>query len=177
MRNLAFKLLGFRRAMNLYPPLRGAGIRITEISPDFRTLDVELRLTKSNANTHGSQFGGSLFAMTDPFYPILIKRALGPDCILWDRAASIRYRRPGMTNVYARFHLTEARIDEIRSALDRDGIYDAIFQVEIKDPSGEVIARVERTIYCATKAAHAAKQAARTPRSGPAPHEVVAARD
>lgn len=156
------KLVGFRRWINLYPPLRGAGIRVTHVAKDFRTIDVELRLTALNRNYVGTQFGGSLFAMTDPFYMILLKQALGPGYVVWDKAASIRFRRPGLTSVHARFHLTDARLAEIRTSLDRDGTHDAVFQVDILDPAGEVISKVERVIYCATKEAHATRTASRS---------------
>jgi acyl-coenzyme A thioesterase PaaI-like protein len=158
MKQTLLKVLGFRRWLNLYAPLRGAGIHVTRISPDARTFDVELRLTYLNRNYMGTQFGGSLFAMTDPFYAIIIMRALGPNYVVWDKAGSIRFRRPGRTNVRARFHIPEARLAEIQAATDRDGTHDAVFQVEITDNAGEVIARVERTIYIATKAAYAARQ-------------------
>jgi acyl-coenzyme A thioesterase PaaI-like protein len=162
MKDALMKLVGFRRWINLYPPLRGAGIRVTHVAKDFRTIDVELRLTALNRNYVGTQFGGSLFAMTDPFYMILLKQALGPGYVIWDKAASIRFRRPGLTNVHARFHLTDARLVEIRASLDRDGTHDAVFQVDILDPAGEVISKVERVIYCATKEAHATRTASRS---------------
>ena len=158
MKKAALALLGFRRWINLYAPLRGAGIRVTHTDEASRTIDVELRLTALNRNYVGTQFGGSLFAMTDPFYMILLKRALGPDFVVWDKAASIRFRRPGLTNVHARFHLSDERLAEIRAALAPTGHHDATFQVNILDPSGEIIAKVERTIYCATAEAHAARR-------------------
>jgi acyl-coenzyme A thioesterase PaaI-like protein len=158
MRNSLLKLVGFRRWINLWPPLRGAGIRVIHATKDLRTIHVELPLTRLNRNYVGTQFGGSLFAMTDPFYMLMLKHTLGPDYVCWDKAASIRFRRPGVTAVRAHFHLSDARLFEIKAAVELNGTYDAVFEVNILDPGGEVIARVERTIYCATKAAHAAKQ-------------------
>ncbi len=161
MRESLRKLVGFRRWINLWPPLLGAGIRVVKHSDDLRTFDVELRLNVFNRNYVGTHFGGSLFAMTDPFYMIALKQALGPGYIVWDKAASIRFRRPGLTDVHAHFHLTDEKLAEVRAALAKDGVYDAMFEVEILDPAGEVISRVERVIYCATKAAHAARAASR----------------
>ena len=161
MRDLVMKLIGFRRWINLYAPLKGAGIRVTHASKDFRTIDVELKLTKLNRNYVGTQFGGSLFAMTDPFYMILLKQALGKGYVVWDKAATIRFRRPGLTDVRAHFHLGDERLAEIRSALEQDGTHDAVFEVEIIDKKGEVVSRVERVIYCATEAAHQARRKAR----------------
>ena len=162
MRQSLLKLVGFRRWINLWPPLLGAGIRVTHHSNDLRIFDVELRLNFLNRNYVGTHFGGSLFAMTDPFYMIALKHALGTGYVVWDKSASIRFRRPGVTNVRAHFHLTDQRLSEIRTALERDGVCDAAFQVEILDPSGEVISRVERVIYCATREAHQARVASRS---------------
>ena len=161
MKERLLKLIGFKRWINLYAPLRGAGIRVIQVSEDQRTIEVELRLTWRNRNYVGTQFGGSLFAMTDPFYMILLKQALGPGYVIWDKAATIRFRRPGLTNVRAKFHLSDERLTEIRTALDRNGTHDAVFQVDVTDASGEVVSRVERVIYCATKQAHADRTAAR----------------
>jgi acyl-coenzyme A thioesterase PaaI-like protein len=162
MRNFLVKTLGLRRSLNLWPPLRGAGIRVTYITRDLRTIHVELPLTRLNRNYVGTQFGGSLFAMTDPFYMIMLKQALGPGYVCWDKAASIRFRRPGLTTVRAHFHLSDARLFEIKTAVELNGTCDAVFEVNILDPNDEVIARVERTIYCATQHAHEARAKSRT---------------
>lgn len=163
MRDTLIQAFGLKRLMNLWPPLLGAGIRVTRISPDVREIDVELRLTRLNRNYVGTHFGGSLFAMTDPFYMLMLKHALGDNYVVWDKAGSIRFKRPGLTSVHAHFSLTAERLAEIRTALDRDGIYEPTFTVEILDPANQVISTVERLIYCATKEAHTARQQARKP--------------
>jgi acyl-coenzyme A thioesterase PaaI-like protein len=117
-------------------------------------VDVEMRLRRWNKNYMGVHFGGSLFAMTDPFYMLMLAANLGEEYVVWDKAASIRYRKPGKGRVQAKFRLTEEKLAEIRGALEADGRYDARFVVEIKDEEGGVVALVERVIYCATKTAH-----------------------
>ena len=66
---------------NLYPPLLGAGIRITRIRPDWKEVDVEMRLRWWNANYVGTQYGGSLYSMTDPFFMVMLINILGHDYI------------------------------------------------------------------------------------------------
>ena len=154
-------MLRFPKLINFYPPFLGAGIRMTHLSHESRTIDVRLKRKRSTINYVGSHFGGSLFAMTDPFYMLLLFTALGKDYICWDKAASIRFRRPGVTDVFAHFHLSDDRLAEIKAALGRDGVHDVTFEVLIKDPDGNVVAIVDRTIYCATKVAHAARAEAR----------------
>ncbi|HUP30757.1 MAG TPA: DUF4442 domain-containing protein, partial [Usitatibacter sp.] len=91
---IQFGAAGIRRLLNFYPPFRGAGIRVREISPDFRTATVELRTKLFNRNYVGTHFGGSLFAMTDPFFMIMMMKNLGPDYLVWDKAGTVRFLKP-----------------------------------------------------------------------------------
>jgi acyl-coenzyme A thioesterase PaaI-like protein len=145
------------RHIGWWPPLLGAGIKLTRLDKDLREADVEMRLTRWNKNYVGVHFGGSLFAMTDPFYMLMLAANLGREYVVWDKAASIRFKKPGVGRVRAEFRLSEEKLAEIRAALDAEGRYDARFVVEIKDDAGGVVAEVERVIYCATKAAHAGR--------------------
>ena len=143
------------RHIGWWPPLLGTGVIVTRLDKDLREIDVEMGLTRWNRNYVGVHFGGSLFSMTDPFYMLMLAANLGDEFVVWDKAASIRYRKPGKGRVRAEFRLTEEKLAEIRAALDAEGRYDARFLVEIKDDEGGVVAVVERVIYCATKTAHA----------------------
>ncbi len=145
------------RLMNLWPPLLGAGIRVVRMDASMREIDVEMRMRRWNRNYVGAHFGGSLFAMTDPFYMMMVMENLGKGFVIWDKAASIRFRRPGKGTMRAEFRLTEERLAEIRTALEQDGRVDARFAVEVKDAGGIVVAEVERVLYCATKEAYAAR--------------------
>lgn len=145
------------RHIGWWPPLLGAGIKLTRLAKDLREADVEMRLTRWNKNYVGVHFGGSLFSMTDPFYMLMLAANLGDEYVLWDKAASIRYRKPGKGRVRAEFRLTEEKLAEIRTAVEAYGRYDVRLLVEIKDEEGGVVAVVERVIYCATKMAHEAR--------------------
>jgi acyl-coenzyme A thioesterase PaaI-like protein len=142
------------RNIGWWPPLLGTGIRVTRVDEDMRAIDVEMPLRRWNKNYVGVQFGGSLFAMTDPFYMVMLATNLGNEYVVWDKAASIRYKKPGTGRVCAEFRLSEERLAEIRAAIEAEGRHDAKFAVELKNDDGEVIAEVERVIYCATKAAY-----------------------
>jgi acyl-coenzyme A thioesterase PaaI-like protein len=149
------------RYLRWWPPMLGAGVRVTRIDKDLRAVDAEMRLTRWNRNYMGVHFGGSLFSMTDPFYMLMLATNLGREYVVWDKAASIRYRKPGMGRVRAEFRLSEERLAEIRAALEGEGRYDARFVVEVKDDGGEVVAEVERVVYCATKSVHEARKKVR----------------
>jgi hypothetical protein len=136
-----------RRWVNLWPPLLGAGIRIRRIAPDMKSIDVEMQLRWWNANYVGTQFGGSLFAMTDPPYMLMLMANLGSDYIVWDKAATIRYRKPGRGTVRAEFRLSDSQLDDIREKLKMLPKYEPVFSIEVKDESGVVIAEVEKRLH------------------------------
>ena len=140
-----------RRWVNLWPPFLGAGIRVTHIAPDMKAVDVEMRLSFWNANYVGTHFGGSLFAMTDAFYMLMVMANLGSEYIVWDKAATIRYRKPGRGTVCAEFRLSDSQIDDIREKLRTMPKYEPAFLVEVKDEAGVVIAEVEKLLHVRKK--------------------------
>jgi hypothetical protein len=153
-RSVLLQLLGgtkgsraLRRWVNFWPPFLGMGIRIKYIGPDMKAVDVEMKLRFWNANYVGTQFGGSLFAMTDPFYMLMLMANLGRDYIVWDKAATIRYKKPGKGTVRAEFRLSDSQIDDIREKLKTLPKYEPVFSVEVKDEAGVVIAEVEKVLH------------------------------
>ena len=145
------------RRIHWWPPLLGAGIKVTRMDDDYRAIDVEMRLTRLNRNVMGSHFGGSLYAMTDPFYMLMLMENLGREYIVWDKAATIRYKRPGMGTVRAEFRLPAEKIAEIRFELKSSDRYEPVFLIEVKDSAGRVVAEVDKTIYCAKRSVHNAR--------------------
>jgi acyl-coenzyme A thioesterase PaaI-like protein len=157
-RNILLQILGgklgsqaLRRRVNLWPPFLGAGIRVTHIAADMKAVDVEMKLRWWNANYVGTHFGGSLFAMTDAFYMLMLMHHLGDEYIVWDKAASIRYRQPGRGTVRAEFRLSDAQIADIREKLKSLPKYEPVFAVAVQDEQGVVIAEVERLVYVRKK--------------------------
>jgi acyl-coenzyme A thioesterase PaaI-like protein len=138
------------RLMNLYPPYLGAGVRV-KVSPDFRTFDVRMKLTWWNRNYVGTHFGGSLYTMCDPFFMLILMEALGRGYVVWDKAAAIRFLRPGRGTVKATFHIPQERIDEIRAAADAGGKVEPTFQVSVMDDQGQVVAEMEKLLYVRRK--------------------------
>jgi len=134
------------RLLSLYPPYLGAGVRV-KASPDLRTFEVRMKLRWWNRNYVGTQFGGSLYSMCDPFFMLALADALGRGYIVWDKAATIRFRRPGRGAVRATFHLPQEKIDEIRAAADAQGKVEPTFTVNVLSEEGEVVAEVEKLLY------------------------------
>ena len=148
---LDFGATGIRRLLNLWPPFRGAGIRVREISEDFRTATVELRANLFNKNYVGSHFGGSLYAMTDPFFMIMMMKNLGREYIVWDKAGTVRYLKPARGTVVARFTLDPRAVEEARAKTAAGDKHEPSFKVDIVDAEGNVVADVEKTLYIRRK--------------------------
>ncbi len=140
------------RIINLWPPYFAAGIRVLHRSSDAHTVVVQMKLGFFNKNLVGTHFGGSLYAMCDPFYMWLLMKHLGRDYLVWDKAASIQFLKPGRGTVEARFHIPAERIEEIRREAQTQRKVEPVFQAGIISlDSGEVVARVEKRLYVRRK--------------------------
>jgi acyl-coenzyme A thioesterase PaaI-like protein len=143
----------FRLGLNLWPPFLFAGIHLVELSPNYRYARVELRMRPWNRNYVGTHFGGSLFAMTDPFWMLLAMQNLGRAYYVWDKAGSIEFVHPGRDTVSAQFRLDDALLDEMRAATAGGDKYLRWFDNEILDAQGEVVARTRKQLYVKRKPA------------------------
>ena len=151
--NLRERIL--EKFINIYPPLLGAGIRSRSI--DEHTVEVEMNLTVFNRNVVGVHFGGSLYAMCDPWFMLILMRLLGSNYIVWDKAASIKFKKPGRGRVKARFHIPQEQVDQIRMDADREGKIEPTFSVNVLSEDGEIIAQVEKLLYVRRKPAASSK--------------------
>ena len=136
-----------RWGFNLFPAFRGTGARVTYIASDFREARVRLPLNWRTRNYVGTIFGGSLYGAVDPMYMILLIKILGPDYVVWDKAATIRFVKPGRSTLYARFLIEAAEIEEIKKALETAPSVDRVYRVDLTDDSGVVHVTTEKTIY------------------------------
>jgi acyl-coenzyme A thioesterase PaaI-like protein len=142
---------GMKALFNLWPPFRGAGVRVREIAADFRSVRVELRMGVLNRNYVGTHFGGSLFAMTDPFFMIMMMKNLGPDYVVWDKEGTVRFLKPARGTVTANFALPLESVEEARAATVSGEKHEPKFRVEIVDAQGVTVADVEKTLYIRRK--------------------------
>ena len=142
-----------RWGFNWFPAYRGTGGRITYIARDWREIRIRLPLGWRTRNYVGSIFGGSMYGAVDPIYMVMLIQCLGPEYVVWDKAASIRFRRPGRTTLHARFLLDEAELDAIRAALDDALAVDRTYTIELVDAEGVVHATVEKIIHVRRKKA------------------------
>ena len=140
-----------KRRLGVYAPYLGAGVRVTHIADDFLTVHVEMPLRFYNRNYVGTHFGGSLYSMCDPFYMLMLINVLGPEYIVWDKSAAIRFKRPGKGTVKAVFEIPAAKVAEIKAAADSLGKVEPQFQVSVMDEEGQVVAEIDKLLYVRRK--------------------------
>lgn len=150
----AFNPRVMRHLLNFWPPFWFNGIKVTELSTDYRYARVTLSDRPWRRNINSSQFGGSMFAMTDPMYPLLLMGALGKEYLVWDKKADIDFIKPGRGILTAEFWLGDATLAEIIDATAQGDKYFPEFLVLVKDKQGEVVCEVNRTIYIRKKRQH-----------------------
>ena len=141
----------FKLLMNIWRPFRGAGIRVEYIAPDFREISVSLKRRWYNRNIAGTHFGGSLYAMCDPFYMLMLLYNLGEDYIVWDRAGAIEHLLPPKSTVRARFSLSRAQLDHIRERTADGKKYQPDLFVDVVNEHDEVVAKIVKTLYIRKK--------------------------
>lgn len=140
-----------RRGINLWPPFLFSGIQVARLSEDYREAEVVLKQRWYNRNYVGTHFGGSLFAMTDPLYMLMLLHVMGRDYYVWDQGACIDYLKPGRGTVSARMRLEDAVVAEIRAQTAGGEKFLPKFTIPIHDAQGELVARVKRTLYVRLK--------------------------
>ncbi|MBU3640328.1 DUF4442 domain-containing protein [Polynucleobacter sp. Fuers-14] len=137
--------------MNLWPPFIGAGITVEKISKDFRHAKVRLKHGLLNRNIVGVHFGGSLFAMTDPFFMMMVSQNIGKGYIVWDQAAKIEFLKPGKGKVHASFEIAQEQLDDIIGSAESGNKVLKDFVVDVKDQENDVVARITKTLYIRKK--------------------------
>jgi hypothetical protein len=136
---------------NFYPPHLGSGIRLEHVSEDRLTLRTALRARFWNRNFVGTHYGASLYAMCDAPFMLILIEALGTDYIVWDKAASIRFRKPGRGTVRAEFRIPASTVESLRETLRAKDKHDTTFYAQVVDEAGEVVAEVEKVLHVRRK--------------------------
>jgi acyl-coenzyme A thioesterase PaaI-like protein len=137
----------WRWGFNLFPAYRGTGGRVTYIAADWTEIRVTVPLNWRTRNYVKTIFGGSMYGAIDPFYMFMLIKILGPEYVVWDKTASIRFRRPGRERLFARFVVTPADLEEIRAGVAAAGKYEKFYTVELTNRAGEVHAICEKGIH------------------------------
>lgn len=160
-RAVALRTFFYRQVLNFWPCIRRSGGRVTHLAPDFSRLTVRLGLNWGTRNVVGTIFGGAMFSSTDPMYMLMLGRILGRDYVVWDKHGTVRFKRPARSTLYAEFHVSPERRDEIVEAVRAAGEGDFTWTIRFKDAAGVVHAEIDKTLYVADKGFYKRKLAAR----------------
>jgi acyl-coenzyme A thioesterase PaaI-like protein len=143
----SFRTSLHRLGFNLWPCYRNSGGRVTFIAGDWSEVRVRLPLSWRTRNYVGTIYGGSLYSAVDPFYMIMLIHRLGPGYEVWDKAATIRFRKPGRATLTARMALPAGEEAAIREALGSARSVDRPYRIELTDAAGQVHAEVEKVVH------------------------------
>lgn len=143
----SFESRRFRWGFNLFPAYRGTGGRVAYVSSDWREVRVNIPLSWRTRNYVGTIYGGSIYGAVDPIYMLMLMKILGREYTVWDKAAKIRFKRPGRETLFVDFRLDEDEISEIKRLAETERSIDRIYHLELKDKNGVIHAFIEKTIY------------------------------
>ena len=140
-----------RWKFNLFPAYRGTGGRVIYIADDFHEIRVKIPLSWRTRNYVGTIYGGSMYGAVDPIYMLMLIKILGRGYVVWDKAAKIRFKKPGKDTLFVDFRLDRDEIAEIKRVAETEKSVDRVYELELKDKNGAVHARIEKTLYVAKK--------------------------
>lgn len=147
----SLKTRAFRWGFNFFPAYRGTGGRVTYIADDWREVRIKVPLSWRTRNYVGTIYGGSMYGAVDPIYMVMLINILGPEYVVWDKSASIRFKKPGKGTLYARFVVTDEELAAIKTGLESAPSVERTYHIELADAEGVVHAFVEKTIYIRKK--------------------------
>lgn len=141
----------FKFLFNIAPMYRGTGAKLTEVHDDLHYVKVKLPLTYKTKNYVGTLYGGHMYSCVDGIYMVQLINILPSSYVVWDKAASIRFRRPGNQTLYAEFDLSKEFIQQIKDEIAEVNEKDYTLHVDLRDKEGKIYAEVEKVIYIASK--------------------------
>jgi acyl-coenzyme A thioesterase PaaI-like protein len=141
-----------RLAMNFrYPCYRRTGARVIYVARDLTEVRIKLPLNWKTRGHWGTTFGGSMYGAIDPVLLVMLAMRLGRDYQIWDKAATIEFKKPGRSTLYARFRIEEAEIEALRERLAREPTIDRVYPIDLTDAAGTVHATFTKTLHLRRK--------------------------
>jgi acyl-coenzyme A thioesterase PaaI-like protein len=129
---------------NLFPAFWSTGAKVTYLAADYKEVHLKLPLTWRTRNYVGTIFGGSMFASTDALYFLLVLKNIGNDYIVWDKASSIRFKKPGKGTLHGKAIISHEEL-QYTDKIDR------VYFLDLIDETGDICASIEKTIHIRNK--------------------------
>lgn len=142
-----FSARQLKNFMQFWPPLFGAGVKIEEFTDDGTRVVVTHKPNMLTKNAMGVAFGGTMSAMTDPFFMLASMHRLGKDYKIWDTAGEIQFVKPGRGTLTADMRIPDETYELIKEKTKNGDKYLHWFDVDIVDEEGDTVARVRRQVY------------------------------
>ena len=137
----------FKNFMNFFPAYFCTGAKVLYISGDWKKAKIKLSLNFITRNYVGVIFGGSLYASIDPVYMLLFIKILGDDYIVWDKEASIKFKKPGNKTLYAEFNIDDEEVNYIKGYLENNKKLERKYTIYYRDKEGNIYAEFEKVLY------------------------------
>lgn len=141
----------FKFFFNISPMYRRTGGRIVSSSDNLDNIKIKLKLNYKTRNYVGTMYGGHMYSCLDGIYMVQLINLLGKDYVVWDKAATIKFKRPGTSALFAEFHISKELIEKIKADVEEQNEIDLTMDVNLVDSSGTICAEVEKTIYISNK--------------------------
>ncbi|MDG1333085.1 MAG: DUF4442 domain-containing protein [Crocinitomicaceae bacterium] len=148
----------FKFFFNISPMYRRTGGRIVSASDNLDDIKIKLKLNYKTRNYVGTMYGGHMYSCLDGIYMVQLINLLGKDYVVWDKAATIKFKRPGTSTLFADFKITEKLIEQIKLDVEGQNEIDLTLDVDLLDGDGNVSAEVEKIIYISSKSFYKEKQ-------------------
>ena len=148
---LMLRIFGIKITLNLYPPFSCMGISIVSHSPDYTSFQLKMKPHWYNRNLTGSNFGATLFTMSDPFPIFILSKCLGDSYIFWDQDSKIEFLKPSNETVYASFQIQASEIMEIKRIIQEKRKMLRIFEFSMCQKNGIEVAKITKTVYIRRK--------------------------
>ena len=140
-----------RILFNYFPMFWSTGAKMTYLAADFKEIHIKLPLSWRTRNYVGTIFGGSMFSATDVLYFLLVVKNIGEDYIVWDKASSIRFKKPGKGTLYTKAVISDEEIEIIKTELLNIDKIDRVYYLDLIDEAGDICASIEKTIHIQNK--------------------------
>ena len=145
---MRLKIFYFNYLFHCY---RRTGVKILHIADDFKRSEIALPLNYKTKGFFGSLFGGSIYGVVDPVLMVMLNMALGSDYVVWDKAATVRFLKPGRSTLYASFEITDEQLSQIRDEVAANGKAEIDYKVSMKDSNGVEHANIDKTLHIRKK--------------------------
>lgn len=149
----------FKYGFNYSPMYRRSTGRLYFVSEDLLEVKITIPISWKNRNYVGTIFGGSMASATDPIYMIQLMNILGDDYVVWDKEATIKFKRPAKSSAYATFYFTPEEISKIKQEVNEKNEIDLAKHINITNKMGDItFAELSKTIYVAKKSFYKKKK-------------------